>query len=542
MALLREVDGSAEFRLRADVVVLGRSPACDIVIATGQTSSRHARILHVGGVYYIEDLESLNGTFVNGKRIDKRTHLGAGDRLEFFGQTFVFEDDASDADARLTHTLTNVPTGPDPASILSSIDVVRDLRIEVAAEAKLRAVLEISKNLSTSLDLGTVLPKILESLFTLFPQADHGSILLVDPDTAQLVPKAVRHRDLEETDALPISRTIVNYALESGRAVLSMDAGRDERFDPSQSVRLFDIHSIMCVPMFSQGGSRLGAIQINTRDKRKQFKQEDLDVLVFASTQGARAVELARLHQERRDLETANQIQRSFLPSERPQIAELEFFDHYTAAKHIGGDYYDYINLPGNRLAITIGDVSGKGVPAALLMARLSAAARSCLASEPNVAEAVRQLSAMLTRAETSDRFVTFVVVVLNLETWQMNLVIAGHPPPLRRRPGAADVPYLGEDILSLPLAVADRPYKELAVALEPGDTLVLYTDGVTEARDPQGDLYGVGRLREAVANSPDNVAGLGEAILADVQQFAGERPQADDLTLVCFRRRPASG
>jgi serine phosphatase RsbU (regulator of sigma subunit) len=542
MALLREAEGSAEFRLRGEVVVLGRSPACDIVIATGQTSSRHARIINLSGVYYVEDLESLNGTFVNGKRIDKRTHLAAGDRLEFFGQTFVFEEEPTPStEVRATRTLTNLTPVPDPASILSSIDVVRDLRIEVAAEAKLRAVLEISKNLSSSLDLANVLPKILESLFTLFPQADHGSILLDDPDTGQLVPKAIRHRRPDESDSLPISRTIMNYALESGRALLSLDAGRDERFDPSQSVRLFDIHSIMCVPMFSQSGSRLGVIQINTRDKRKQFKQEDLDVLVFASTQASRAVELARLHQERRDLETATQIQKSFLPSERPQIAELEFFDHYSAAKHIGGDYYDYINLPGNRLAITIGDVSGKGVPAALLMARLSAAARSCLASEPNVPAAVSHLSAMMTRSETADRFVTFVVVVLNLDTWSMNLVIAGHPPPLLRRPGQEEVPYLGEEIISLPLAVAERPYKELAVSLEPGDTLVLYTDGVTEARNPQGDLYGIDRFRAALATGPDDPALLGQAILADVQQFSIDRPQADDLTLVCFRRRATS-
>src|SRR5262249_29396121 len=128
------------------------------------------------------------------------------------------------------------------------------------------------------------------------------------------------------------------------------------------------IRSIMCVPMMSQDGQSLGVIQLDAQDRREQFRQDDLAVLVSASTQAARAVELAQLHQERRDLEAASQIQKSFLPDERPQVAQLRFFEYYSAAQHIGGDYYDYIPLPGNRLAVALGDVSGKGVSAALLM------------------------------------------------------------------------------------------------------------------------------------------------------------------------------
>src|SRR5262249_21243326 len=149
--------------------------------------------------------------------------------------------------------------------------------------------------------------------------------------------------------------------------------------------------------------------------------------------QAARAVELARLHEVRRDLEAATEIQKSFLPAERPQATGLSFFDYYSSAQHVGGDYYDYIRLPPNRLAVALGDVAGKGVSAALLMARLSAAARFCLATEPTLSAAVRQLNAVMTRACGDGRFVSFVVGVIDLDTFQTHWVNAGHIPPLHR-------------------------------------------------------------------------------------------------------------
>jgi serine phosphatase RsbU (regulator of sigma subunit) len=248
-------------------------------------------------------------------------------------------------------------------------------------------------------------------------------------------------------------------------------------------------------------------------------------------------VELAWLHQERRDLEAATQIQKSFLPGERPRIEGLQFFDYYSSARQVGGDYYDYIRLPGNRLAVALGDVSGKGVSAALLMARLSAAVRFSLATEPTVAGAVRQLNAVLTPAGNADRFITFVVAVLDLNTFILTLVNAGHMPPLRRRAQPVEVDDVGNQIVGIPLGVLDWPYQETVLPFQPGDTLILYTDGVTEARNLQDELYGASRLREVVHGAPAGVEALGMAILSDVRRFAAERPQSDDLTFVCFGR-----
>jgi serine phosphatase RsbU (regulator of sigma subunit) len=381
------------------------------------------------------------------------------------------------------------------------------------------------------------LPKILDSLFVLFPQAERGFILLCEPGNGKPVPRAVRYRHAPPPGAPQLSRTVLDHALSTGRAVLSADPGTDERFDLSQSIQRLGLRSILCVPLLDHTGAPLGVMQIDTQDAARPFHQEDLDVLLGAGMQAARAVELARLHEEWRDLEAATQIQKSFLPAERPQVEGLRFFDFYAAARHVGGDYYDYIPLPGNRLAVALGDVSGKGVSAALLMARLSAAVRFCLATAPTVAEAVRQLSGALMRTGTEDRFITFVVAVVDLARFAVTLVNAGHMPPLRRRAGGKEIEEVGAEAVGLPLAVFDKPYQEAVFTLQPGDTLVLYTDGVTEARNPAGELYGVERLHKALAAAPQDVEALGAALLADVKKFAADRPPTDDLALVCVGR-----
>jgi len=536
MAVLREIHGEYEYPLRGKVTLLGRDLGCNIIINVGQVSSCHALIVNLGGVYYVEDLRSLNGTSLNGKPLHQRTRLASGDRLELPGATFTFQTEPADGPGAVPLLAEPPPTEP-PSSILSSIELARGPYLQVAPEAKLRAVLEIARYLGTTLALDDVLPKTLEALFSIFPHADQGFILLRDPSTGLLDPKAVRHRSGRREGPPVFSRTVINHALASGRAVLSADAGQDERFNYSESVMQLRLRSVMCMPLLSQGGAPLGVIQLDTQERGAVFRQEDLEVLLCASTQAARAVELAQLYEERRDLEAARRIQTSFLPAQRPVAIGLRFYDHYAPALHVGGDYFDYIPLPGNRLAVALGDVSGKGVSAALLMARLSAAARFSLASEGSVPAAVRQLNNLLTRPGSEGRFVTCVFAVLNLDQHTMTLVNAGHLPPLRRRAGQGVVEDVGDAVVGLPLGVFDRPYEEMVAPLEPGDTVVLYTDGVTEARNPQGELYGIDRLRAAVKSAPNDVEALGNAILADVRAFAGDRPLGDDLTIVCFGR-----
>jgi phosphoserine phosphatase RsbU/P len=536
MAILRDVGGGRAFPLRGKVTLIGRDSGCDLVVKSAETSGRHAIVVNAGGDYYVEDLDSVNGTRVNGRKVRQRSALRPGDRLELPGLTMTLELGESAATTSNNGALTFDLAPDGSAAILSSCEVGGDLRLAVRPEAKLRAVLEIAKNASHTLDLKQVLPKTLESLFSIFPQADCGFILLRDPVTGQMVPRAVKHRHEPRSQSVMLSQSIVERVASTGQAVLSADAGSDARFDPGQSISSLRIRSIMCVPLLGQDGKCLGIIQIDTRNQRNQFEQDDLDLLACASVLAARTVELVWLHEERRDLEAATRIQKSFLPAERPKHPQLRFFDYYSPAQHVGGDYFDYIPLPGGRLAVTLGDVSGKGISAALLMARVSAAARFTLATAPSAAEAVRELNRALLRAHSEERFVTFALIVLDVEHSRLSLVNAGHIPPLLHRQGQGAT-EIGQEIVGLPLAVLDRPYEEMVMPFEPGDALLLCTDGVTEARNVKGDMYGAERLHQAVSQAPTDIEALGKTVLDDVRRFAGARPQNDDLTIVCVGR-----
>jgi sigma-B regulation protein RsbU (phosphoserine phosphatase) len=536
MAVLREGTGGRVLPLRGKVTLIGRDPVSDVIITSPKTSARHALIVHANGTYFLEDLDSVNGTAVNGKRVRQRVALRAGDTIELPGLTVTFDDSAAPGPRTVRDTVGEETPDSGTASIISSCEIGEDLRLTVKPEAKLRAVLELSRNLGNTLDLKTVLPKTLESLFALFPQADCGFILLFDEATGQLVPRAVRHRREPANRSVPLSRGIVDHVLRTGRAVLSADAGTDARFDPTQSISNLKIRSFMSVPMVGRDGNCLGVVQIDTRDRRSQFNQEDLDLLACVSLQAARTVELARLHEERRDLEAATRIQKSFLPAERPKRPGMSFFDYYAPAQHVGGDYFDYIPLPGGRLAVALGDVSGKGISAALLMARVSAAARFALATAPSIAEAVGELNRALLRTGSEERFVTLAVAVLDADDGRLTLVNAGHLPPLLRRAGQP--PQEVATDAGLPLAVMDRPYEEVVIPFAPGDALLLCTDGVTEARNPSGEMYGPERLVEAVKSAPADVETLGKTVLGDVRRFAAGRPQGDDMTVVCFGRQ----
>jgi serine phosphatase RsbU (regulator of sigma subunit) len=229
-------------------------------------------------------------------------------------------------------------------------------------------------------------------------------------------------------------------------------------------------------------------------------------------------------------------VQRGLLPSEPPSIPGYHFFDFYEPANQVGGDYYDYIDL-GDRLAVVLGDVSGKGVSAALLMAKLSGEVRYCLASERTPAGALNRINASFCRSGWDDRFVTFVLAVLDLKTHEVTVVNAGHMPPLVRHAGG-QVMTIGSAEAGLPLGVdADHEYQQCSRSLAPGDFITIFTDGISEAMNSANELYGLERLREQVGAKTASVEGLGRHILDDVKRFVGGRKQSDDMCLTCFGR-----
>jgi len=559
MAVLQAIQGvnpGQVFPIEGDVAVLGRHPDCDIVLESAAVSRQHARVVRLGDHCYIEDLGSRNGTFLNGRPVSGRQILSEGDRVAICDLVFVFHHDPPTMELpRLARTGEDI----EPAlfvdedlpgansTIMSKLDVSSGssgVATGVNPEAKLRALIEIGQNLGKALSLNEVLPKLLDSLFAIFVQADRGFIVLREPVTGRLVPKAVKYRSPESGERLRISRTIVNGVLATKEAILSADAAADARFDMAESIVDFHIRSMMCVPLVTRDGKALGVIQVDTLNQRNRFGREDLEVLASVACQAAYAVENAQLHELAlreqaldRELALAHKVQRGFLPAAPPQVDGYGFYEFYEPAHELGGDYYDYVSLPNGRLGVVVADVAGKGISASLLMAKLSSDTRYCLASEATPAGAMARLNRIFCNSGWEDRFVTMVLTVLDPQRHEVTIVNAGHLPPLLRR-SAASVVSIAEAETRLPLGVLhDVDYMQHTLTIEPGDSLVLYTDGITEAMNDVGELYGSQRLWQKLQATSGTVRALGRGVLDDVRRFVGTRPQSDDMCVACFGR-----
>ncbi|CAN5609403.1 hypothetical protein BH10PLA2_BH10PLA2_17660 [soil metagenome] len=252
----------------------------------------------------------------------------------------------------------------------------------------------------------------------------------------------------------------------------------------------------------------------------------------------ARHLEVAR-SRLKLDLELARGVQRGFLPRKLPHVPGYEFFAFYESAFEIGGDYYDFIPLADQRVAVLLGDVAGKGVAAALLMAKLSADARFCMLTEPQPAAALTMLNKLMTQAGLADRFVTMVAAVLDPRSHTVTLVNAGHPSPLHYHFATRNVEEVTSvEMAALPLGILDDfAYTSCRFTLEPGDSFLTFTDGVPEAMDINDVQLQTRGVLAAVHGKDYAPRDLGEQVINLVKQFATGRSQHDDIALVGFGR-----
>ena len=563
MAILQQSTGSARgevYRIDGDACLLGRHPDCqiyEVFLDANAVSRRHARVVRQDRQFFVEDLNSRNGTLLNGERIARRELLHDADRISICDVEFLFfhgerpktPDEMSLGTSSFAGALLIDDDDHTTSSIMSRVKVSSSSgfsgpHLVTNAESKLQALIEMLGNLGPSLKLDDVLDNLLTGLFKIFVQADRGFIGLKLPNDGPVVPRAVKHRRVGQDDTVRVSRTIVNQVIESKRAILSADASSDSRFDMAQSIADFQIRSMMCAPLLDSDDNALGVIQIDTLNQRSRFQHEDLEVLASIAPQAAFALQFAQLHESalrqqalERDMQLAHKVQRGLLPSSRPEVAGYHFFDFYEPAYQVGGDYYDYILLGDGRLGVVVADVSGKGVSAALMMASLAGELKFCLASEPTPSKAIDRVNALADRAGWEDRFVTLALLVLDPRTHEVTLVNAGHMAPLLRHADGR-VEAVGEESNGFPLGVvSDAKYESFHLKLAPGDSLTMFTDGFSEAMSAGGQFYGLPRLEKQIASPVDDIAQLGQHILDDVQRFVRSHPQSDDMCLTCFGR-----
>lgn len=560
LELLTGTNAGRRYELTGDKTIIGRDryPICDITIREPTVSRQHSRIKVEGDKYYIEDLGSLNGTYVNREKITGRTLLADGDTVQIYEVLMRFHtgegtDVLPSASVEATPVIPIEENDGDHVAteVVSTLDPAAGTAIETSFQAKFHTILEINRNLGTTLVVDEMLSKLLDGLFKMFPQTDRGYILLGDQEDGRLTPQAFKDRKggggFSSTMG-PINRKVARRAYSRGHAILSVDQPDD---DDSGTFSVLDVQnrSAMCAPLIGPSRNPLGVIYLDTNDPQLRFTSEDLELLSSVATTSAQAVEYAQIHEAQleetrrgQEMATAKTVQMHFLPQSRPKVPGYRFYHQYDPAREIGGDYFGYIPLPDGELALAIGDVAGKGVSAALMMARLCSEVRYNLLMSEKPAEAVTRLNQEMASLPTTDRFVTFLLGVLDPRRHELTLVNAGHIPPLRRHGASAEVQRLEGGNEGPPLGiVADATYKQFSIKIEPGDTVVMYTDGVNEAMDPQDRVYGHPRVRSVLSAGPENPVELGQVLLTDVKRFVRNRQQADDICVLCVGRAPQS-
>ncbi|HEV3304679.1 MAG TPA: SpoIIE family protein phosphatase [Planctomycetaceae bacterium] len=580
MAFLQMVKGNRpgqRFHLRGERIVLGRHPSCEIVLDDALVSRQHAQIINRHGDFFLEDLRSRNRAYLNGTPIAGKTQLNDADEVKIGGVVFQFFDTLANISARratdetptlagpvgraepnptraITHKVPAGDVSNDQDTLSSTIMMTLDaksspsMRLGIKPEAKLRAILEISNALANTLELDDVLHTLLAGLFKVFPHVDSGSIVLTERDDRKTVVSASRAGGGKATSPVQIRNTIFRQAVDTGSAILSADALKESGTSGGHTAVGPGNQSTMCVPLINKTGRVLGVIQLESNGLKSPITQDDLDVLVSLGSQAILAIENARLHEDllrrsdiERQLTFAAQVQFGFLPNQRPNPPGYECFDYYEPAQTVGGDYFDYIDLPDGRIAIGLADVAGKGIPAALLMARLYSAVRLHLFTQPTPATMLSALNMEIYSQGIGHRFITFVLLMLDPQMHELTIVNAGHMPPIvRSQDGRAA--SIGQRDSGIPLGISQTEnYRELKLAMEPGTAVVVYTDGVTDAVNPAGEVFGRARLEQFIADVKAPAGELVKAIMREVDGFCGSRLQWDDMCLVCMRRLPSA-
>lgn len=421
------------------------------------------------------------------------------------------------------------------------MDLSKKLKIITDETIRLMAVVEIGKLLNSTLDLNKILEIILDTAIKNLG-ADRGTVYLIDHEKKQLWSKVLQGGNIVEV-RLALGQGIAGYVAQTGKKVMLKDAYKDPRFNPDFDRKTgYVTKSILCMPMKNRKGEMIGVFQIINR-KNGFFTLDDTKFLDTLSVDACIAIENARLHEEaiekermEKELEVAATIQKMIIPKEIVQKEGFEIAGFNVPSKQVGGDFYDVVHLPNGNIALIIADVSGKGIPGALLVSTLQASLHAYLESDYELKRLVTKLNQIILKNSTEDKYITFFIAILNPETNVLTSVNAGHNPPLLCRNGTIKKLTVG----GIPLGM--YPFDQFEAEetkLDRNDLLIMFTDGITEAADKEDEFYDDPRLERCVLhNSKLNADQLKQVIFDDLKKFVGDAEQSDDITMLLLKKK----
>ncbi|MBN2309061.1 MAG: SpoIIE family protein phosphatase [Candidatus Hydrogenedentes bacterium] len=550
---LEPMDGTPQRVPIGSSIVLGRAMDCGIVLDDEAASRRHIEVFAADGAFHWRDLGSTNGTLVNGLRMLEGV-LNDGDELRIGETLLIFEleqiPDEESEQAEETTLFKETLADWDSAPAADSM--------EGKSEGLLRAVYAVINEIASNYEPCSLVDRILETTVRAI-DAQRGAIFFTSEKRGAVDPCPVCGRfhvieegDLRhvERDAIRISSTVASRVLTRGESVLYQDSEGDEDLDIADSIMSLSLRSIICVPLRGKSGI-LGILYIDTNRQGHKYTHEHMLLSTAVGNSAGLALENATMHLEmlekqrmEQEIQHAWTIQEGFLVKEWPEGEPcFEVYGKTKPAKTVGGDFYDFIRpLPG-RVGILIGDVSGKGVPAALTMAQLLAEFRLCARGDRPPSEVIKALNEDLCARSQRGIFCTMCYITLDLETGKVLCCNAGHHPALRIRATGADT--FGGATGPPAGIVPTGPWADDGLDLGAGESVLLYTDGIVEARKHgvvevvEGGLreFGMGALcRVAAEEHASAPRALLERINAEIDAYCSPGIPHDDCTMIALR------
>jgi serine phosphatase RsbU (regulator of sigma subunit) len=548
-------------------MTIGRSSRNDICIGDPFASRLHAELKQEGDQVVLIDAGSANGTFLNGQRVTAPIPLRPGDLIRI-GETEIEytspeQDLLSGATVYLSGAgVESLPadTITSPISTRSTSDLISSIRsgqisaqqvssgaraqlgVEPAAPDLLSLVSQVGIALLPRTTLEDTLKMTIDLVFQAIP-AERGFLFLKEGDELTCkIARGARQGAIPAASEVQISRSITNKVLNDRASVLTSDAMHDPRFQAQHSVVLSQIRSVMAVPLAS-GEETFGMIYVdNPFDNR--FTEANLKVLETIASVASIKIENERLLKEQlekrrmeEELKVASEIQMRLQPFAPPSIEGWEMTGVSFPCREIGGDYYDFIRRKrDNRVVVAVGDVSGKGVGAALLMSSLHAAVRAQAQTRRSIGEVMAEINQYIFENSPPNKFLTLFYAEIDPEGGLLTYSNAGHNNPIMVRSGG-DVERLDKG--GLPIGMMQGvSYQEGSVNLRPGDVLVIYSDGITESVDEQDEEFGEQRLIDVLKqNRGRSASGIRDRIDEAWSRFVGSMAAVDDMTLMIIKR-----
>jgi phosphoserine phosphatase RsbU/P len=533
--------GVREVEIAKPEFTMGRQSENDLVLLDGRISRRHARILKTPQGYVLEDTRSRHGTYVNGVQVTSCL-LKSGDQInlgvaETYALSFLMQE------AELPGLLEKLAKATEsPAPQLQHLNLL----------------LQMVQMLYRSPTLEKVLTALVDSAISI-TGADRGLLFLREA-SGELELRIARAQEEITLDPAPedYSKVVVERVAETGREELILEEALTGRAAQETVTIQGGVRGVVAVPLErlpvtdARGDSiagvapqQLGVLYLDSRSRATSLTGLDRDVLQTLAVEGATVIENARLlrltrQQERvqHELALALNIQQGLLPHALPTGSYFEVHAFTVPSYGVGGDYYDAITLPQNRFGFTVADVSGKGLPAAILSANLQGAFAAVAAGDLELPETLRRVNDFLCARSSEAMYATMFYGVVS-PGGNFNFVNAGHPYPLIVRSNGA-VESL--ETSNFPMGLFPGiDYEDGNARLDPGDMVLLFSDGLTEAQNFTGELFGESRLSSVVKECAGLPAtGVSEKILKAVRAFVGPAAPSDDLTLVVLRLSPA--